>query len=1431
MPGSIRAIRRAADPIRGRGRIPIAKRKDKGHPEFRDAGKDAVSDEERAIARVVMDAVAQISHEALVDAVQTGDVVGYASIVRETLVEQSGAIEAALFDAFVVSGDAAAIEIGTDLARAYRQVGKANAPLPSEVAMRFRFDRTDPRAVDWVRRESGSLITNMVRSEQEAIRTIIESSFTQQGTYQRAASGIYRQLSTVSPSLATRDFANALGTNLNGLTARYEQAVINRVSTVADDLAARGITGTKALSRMRQEGDKYAQRLRRSRSRTIARTERLRAHNEARLLSMQQAIDSGLASREHSRKQWQTGPFDVCNICVPMQGQQMKVADSFTLPNGSMVQAPPAHPNCRCSMTMVTDVRLYNPPETLGTGEIGDPFRVGGRGFNLAGRQLSQRPVTAPIGADTQQMFTTTVNGQTRYTPERIRQVHDPFIRENLRDGISYGDDQVVTFMGGGPASGKGSIQQTGQLTFRKGTVVVDPDEAKLIIPEYAEQVAVGNKRAAQYVHEESSDLAKRLMAESIDNGFDTVLDGTGDSGYEKFAGKVQKARQQGANRVVAEYVTVDTDEAVRRAIKRGQETGRDVPEDVIRKTHEQVSRVFPEAAEKNLFDELRLYDTNGDTPVLIYEKIDGAEKILDPVKYDNFLRKNPDYTPTQPRLGTAPSTADDLVYGVNDTQGLFTEVVDGQTKYLDDRIRDVHDPFIQKALRDGAAVEEPTMTFMGGGSGAGKGTLQREGILDFDGRIVIDADKAKEAIPEYRLLVDEDNPIAAAFVHEESSDMAVRLTAEALDNNFNTVLDGTGDSSIEKLAGKVESARQQGAKKVVAEYVTIDTDEALKRAAERAARSGREVPEDVIRGTHSSVSRIFPEAAERNLFDELRLWDNSGKPPELIYEKKNGVERILNPERYRAFLEKNPDYKPPADPARIKNLDDLRKRTAPIRNMENTGLRQINPILKQLDLHDGTSNLNYLGDKPAEIAYRASDDLLRAKFSNHARGLIDLNLTETGLDVANAIDDAGKQAYKYLDDALRTVREGEKGKQWQTLQTQILDARDEITAGIQRPVNEIAQQRLDTFYKLADELEFIDPASSQRLRAVLDDGSWRELMDGYTGAGKVKFVRTTDEFDELLGDVLKRNNKNERVKDWMVAQYEGTPIADVIEREWKKTGAIPDDHAEVFSVRSHKTVWMLKERAGINVAARREVDLQDNLRRWQRDLQRLGEELLVEREQVIREFLRSNISGFGRGDSMRVLRRGTNGIQPQQGISVDDVVEALGDYSGRVPQSFIDDAVDQVNTLWSVPRGYYSEFKEEIGISSGHLGGWIQTLTHELTHLHQHKSSRITAAERLWLSKRTRELTDAGNDNWFVPKQYKGDDEPFFDLGFGNDYSTKLYFGGGYGGPTEVSSTASEFLWFTDTIETQRNPLVMTEDKRNRALVEFWLGVLLTLS
>ena len=61
------------------------------------------------------------------------------------------------------------------------------------------------------------------------------------------------------------------------------------------------------------------------------------------------------------------------------------------------------------------------------------------------------------------------------------------------------------------------------------------------------------------------------------------------------------------------------------------------------------------------------------------------------------------------------------------------------------------------------------------------------------------------------------------------------------------------------------------------------------------------------VLAVRSSVSTIFPKAADINLFDELRLWSNMGTEPVLIFEKVDGVETIHDAALYARFLAKSP--------------------------------------------------------------------------------------------------------------------------------------------------------------------------------------------------------------------------------------------------------------------------------------------------------------------------------------------------------------------------------------------------------------------------------------------------------------------------------------------------------------------------------------------
>ncbi|MBT25087.1 MAG: hypothetical protein CML60_01605 [Rhodobacteraceae bacterium] len=502
------------------------------------------------------------------------------------------------------------------------------------------------------------------------------------------------------------------------------------------------------------------------------------------------------------------------------------------------------------------------------------------------------------------------------------------------------------------------------------------------------------SSRAAAYVHEESSYMSKRMFQESIDSGRNTQLDGTGDSSMEKLRSKVASAREasssQGGTKVIADYITIDTDEAVRRARRRAIQTGRSVPEEVVRNTHASISKIFPDILDENLFDDIKLWDTAFDPPKLILRKVDGVLEIYDEAAYERFLLKNADYQGAGVQAGVEP---------ILDSKSRVFSTIDGDYDPL--RKKQVHEPFYEKNLAKGVATDEPDVVILGGGPASGKSTIIKSGDVELpEGHVMVNPDDAKEVIPEYSVIIENGDDWAAAYVHEESSDMAKELMARSIrDESMPTVLDGTGDSSFAKLTRKVETAREQAkGGRIIGEYVTVDTDVAVKRAIDRGKREGRKVPREVVEGTHESVSRVFPQAAEADLFDELRLWDtNSGKPV-LIYEKVDGVENIIDRELYERFLRKNPDYVPPVSDA----IESLR----PVDLLDEEITAEMMSIEDQLGI---SLPMDDAGNYAGTPAYYADDVPIRV---------------ETGTSYADEVEVLGsfKERKETLDVALEMV-------------------------------------------------------------------------------------------------------------------------------------------------------------------------------------------------------------------------------------------------------------------------------------------------------------------------------------------------------------------------------------------------------------------------
>ena len=536
----------------------------------------------------------------------------------------------------------------------------------------------------------------------------------------------------------------------------------------------------------------------------------------------------------------------------------------------------------------VTDLRYF-------VEEPGNPFRLQTDDdlYNRFGGRLPEGTEDAYVTIDPK-------TGKRRWWQMRD-ELHTEITDSIIGDvPIAEPGEQVVHFMGGGPASGKGNLIREGLADVDRSTmVVVDADEIKDFLPEYQVLRKERATRAAAYVHEESSELSKRVFAESVESGRNTVLDGTGDSSIEKLRAKVSAAREASDDaKVVADYVTVDLEEAVTRARRRGQRTGRFVPEEVVRETHTNISKIFPDILDENLFDDIKLWDTNVQPPRMILRKVDGVLEVYDEKAYAKFLRK-----------------ADYDIDPFIDTQARFTEVIENRRVWTEARQAAVHDPYVADALAEGVAVADNDVVILGGGPASGKSRVTRSAQVDLpDSHVLVNADEAKEAIPEFVQIIDQGGEYAASYVHEESSYMSKRLMSEALEESKPVVLDGTGDSSYTKLTAKVTEAREKAGGRVVGEYVTVDIDEAVERAYQRGLRDGRFVPEEVLVETHESVSAVFPRAASDDLFDELRLWDtNAGGEPVLVYEKIAGQAEVVHrPDLYERFLRKNPGYEPP---------------------------------------------------------------------------------------------------------------------------------------------------------------------------------------------------------------------------------------------------------------------------------------------------------------------------------------------------------------------------------------------------------------------------------------------------------------------------------------------------------------------------------------
>jgi SPP1 gp7 family putative phage head morphogenesis protein len=234
-----------------------------------------------------------------------------------------GATEAEVFRKLGADGiEAVAVGLQEELHRGTLAGGKAAA---RNLGQAVALDPLRPAMTKWVREHTATLVKQISETSRAALRATL-------------ADGINRGR---HPTQLAKDLKRNLG-----LTERQGSAV----SRYWASLEAKGLPYAKIEAR----AQKYAERLLKQRAKTIARTESIAAVSQGRAQLWQQLQEDGVFP-EGTVQEWLTANDDRVSeeICAPMHGQRRPVGEPFTTGEGQDIDAPPAHPNCRCTVVLV----------------------------------------------------------------------------------------------------------------------------------------------------------------------------------------------------------------------------------------------------------------------------------------------------------------------------------------------------------------------------------------------------------------------------------------------------------------------------------------------------------------------------------------------------------------------------------------------------------------------------------------------------------------------------------------------------------------------------------------------------------------------------------------------------------------------------------------------------------------------------------------------------------------------------------------------------------------------------------------------------------------------------------------------------------------------------------------------------------------------
>lgn len=218
------------------------------------------------------------------------------------------------------------------------------------------------------------------------------------------------------------------------------------------------------------------------------------------------------------------------------------------------------------------------------------------------------------------------------------------------------------------------------------------------------------------------------------------------------------------------------------------------------------------------------------------------SEEIIDSLRYNPLpaVRKMP-FAEIQKKVAEVEAKVDNLI---PTTEKYRIKGAKNTAQYTPEREK-LHIEIIEKIIEENLEKyipkegEKPTFILLGGRGGSGKSNFK--GLVYDDHFVVLDADKIKEMLPEYK-------GWNAAEVHEESSDILEQAMLICQRNGLNVVVDATMDTGMSAVR-RLQLYKENGYK-TEAHYMFLPPQKSAQRAVARFLKngeSGRYVPIEAL--------------------------------------------------------------------------------------------------------------------------------------------------------------------------------------------------------------------------------------------------------------------------------------------------------------------------------------------------------------------------------------------------------------------------------------------------------------------------------------------------------------------------------------------------------------------------------------------------------